>query len=87
MDRLEGITQAINALVEQQAVGDEAIAAQLTVIADEISQLNAGSITDAELDALETRIRDAAATAERQAADIRANSQQITGIVPEAPPA
>jgi len=78
---------AITALTAQQAAGSDAIAAQLTAIADEIAQLNAGAITQEQLDAIEQQIRTAATTAEQQAADIRSNTEQITTIVPDAPPA
>lgn len=87
MDRLDGIITAIGELTTQQAAGSEAIAAQLTAIADEIAQLTAGSITDEQLDAIEQQIRTAASTAQQQAADIQTNTEQITGIVPDAPPA
>lgn len=83
---LQGIKDAIAQLSEQQAAGSDAIAAQLTVIADEIAQLNSASISQDELDALEKQIRDAAQVASDQAAQIRANSQQISGMVPDAPP-
>lgn len=82
---IQGISEAIDALASQQASGSEAIATQLTVIADEISQLNAESLEQADLDALAQRIRDAAAVAEQQAADIRANSASISGMVPDEP--
>ena len=86
MAELQGISDAITALVEQQATGSEAIAEQLTVIADEISQFQAGDpISQAELDELEAKIRAAADTATQQAAQIRSNSQQIAGIVPDSP--
>jgi hypothetical protein len=85
MDQLQGIHDAIGVLTESQAQGSEAIAAQLTVIADELSQFSAGAISQADLAAVEAKIRDAAAIATQQAADIRANSQQITTIVPDTP--
>jgi hypothetical protein len=85
MASLEGITAAIDGLVEQQAQGSEAISEQLTIIATEISQWTPESVTQAELDALASRVQAAADTAAQQAADIRANSQQITTIVPDTP--
>jgi hypothetical protein len=87
MAELTGIEDAIVTLGTQQAAGSDAIAAQLTAIADEISQINAETIAQADLDALAQQIRDAAAVAEKQAADIRTNTASIAGIVPDTPPA
>jgi hypothetical protein len=87
MAELTGIQDAIVTLGTQQAAGSDAIAAQLTAIADEISQISAETIEQADLDALALQIREAAAVAEKQAADIRANTASISGIVPDAPPA
>jgi hypothetical protein len=87
MAELTGIQDAIVTLGTQQAAGSDAIAAQLTAIADEISQITAETIQQADLDALAQQIRDAAAVAEKQAADIRANTAQVAGIVPDTPPA
>ena len=87
MADLQGIKDAIVALTAQQADGSDAIAQQLTVIADEISQLNAETIKQEDLDALAQQIREAAAVAEQQATQIRANSDQIAGMVPDEPPA
>lgn len=86
MAELSGIRDAIVHLTEQQAQGSEAIAEQLNVIASEIEQLNTASIEQADLDELAAQIRAAAQTATDQAAAIRANSQQISGMVPDAPP-
>ena len=85
MDRLTGIENAILDLGTQQAAGTAAIAAQLTVVANEISQLNAETIQAADLARLEQQIRAAAKIAEDQAAAIRANSQQIASMVPDPP--
>jgi hypothetical protein len=87
MAELTGIREAIATLGTQQAAGSDAIAAQLTAIADEISQINAETIVQADLDALAQQIRDAAKVAEDQATAIRTNTAQIAGIVPDAPPA
>lgn len=84
---LQGIHDAIVTLGTQQAAGSQAIADQLTAIADEIGQLNAEAVSQADLDAIATQIRDAAKVAEDQAASIRANTANIAGIVPDAPPA
>lgn len=86
VERLQGIQDQLVALTTAQADGSDAIAAQLTVIADEIGQLNAGAITDEQLTQIEAQIRQAADLATQQAADIRSNSQQISTIVPDAPP-
>jgi hypothetical protein len=87
MAELTGIQDAIVTLGTQQAAGSDAIAAQLTAIADEISQITAETIAQADLDALAQQIRDAATVAEDQAAAIRTNTASIAGIVPDAPPA
>jgi hypothetical protein len=87
MADLQGIQAEIANLSEQQAAGSDAIAAQLTVIADEISQINAETIKQEDLDALAAQVRQAAQVATDQATQIRANSAQIAGIVPDAPPA
>jgi len=88
MERIQGIIDAMNNLSAQQAAGSQAIADQITVVANEIAQLHAGSITQEQLDALEAQLREAASIAEQQAAQIRATSQDIAGMVPdELPPA
>jgi septation ring formation regulator EzrA len=90
VDALQGIRDEIAHLGTQQASGSDAIATQLTAIADEISQFNAESIQQEDLDALAAQIREAATVAENQAATLRANTAQIAGIVPDAsegPPA
>jgi hypothetical protein len=85
MERLQGIIDALSALTTQQAAGSDAIAAQITVVADEIAQANEGTITKEQLDAIEAQLRSAAATAQQQAADIRANSEQIATVIPDPP--
>lgn len=87
MAELSGIHAAIVELTNQQAAGSDAIATQLTTIADEIAQLNTAAISQDDLDAIEQQIRAAAQLAADQAAQIRANSQQIAGMVPDEPPA
>ena len=84
---VDSIKQELTRLISSQADGSAAIAEQLTKIADEIAQFDAEDITQEQLDKLETELRTAADTATQQAADIRANSDAIAGIVPDAPPA
>lgn len=84
---VDSIKAELIRLTDAQASGTQAIAQQLTVIADEIAQFNADTITQEQLDKLEAELRTAADTATQQAADIQANNQQIAGIVPDAPPA
>lgn len=83
---LQGIRDAMAELGTQQAAGSEAIASQLTVIANEIAQLDAEAISQEQIDKLAGDIRAAAQLAEEQAAQVRANSQQIAGMVPDDPP-
>lgn len=86
MAELTGIRNAVMELVAQQANSAQALAEQLTVIADEISQITAGQVQQADLDELATQIREAATTAEAQATQIRAHSTQIAGMIPDTPP-
>lgn len=85
MAELSGIHQALDALTQAQIAGSEAIAAQLTTIADEIAQLEVSDIEQGQLDAIEQQIRAAATLATEQAAQIRANSAQVAGMVPDDP--
>lgn len=87
MASLDSIKTELTRLVDAQVVGSQAIADQLTVIADEIAQFTAEDITQAQLDTLEADLRKAADTATDQAAAMQANTQQIAQIVPDAPPA
>ncbi len=86
MANIAGIQAEIANLVAKQTDEAQALADQLTVIADEISQLRAGQIDQGELDALAAQIREAATTAGTQAEQTRANSAQIAGMIPDAPP-
>jgi uncharacterized phage infection (PIP) family protein YhgE len=86
MADLQGIKDAIVELTSQQAAGQQALTDQLTVIANEIDQLDAEAIDQAELDALAQQIRDAAAVSQAGVDQVRANSAQIAGMVPDEPP-
>lgn len=82
----QGILDQMARLNEAQAQGFEAIAAQLNAILAEMQQFSAGDITQEQLDNLEAALKTSADNAEKQAADIRANTQQIMQIVPDEPP-
>lgn len=83
---LQGIQTAINALVTNQADGQDALAAHLTAIEEEIRQLGS-TPTQAELDALASQVNAAAATSAKAAQDLRAMTAQVQGMVPDPPPA
>jgi hypothetical protein len=82
---ISGIQNAINSLVTNQADGQEALAAHLTAIENEIRQLGANP-TQAELDHLADQVNAAAATTTKAAADLRAMTEQVSGMVPDTPP-
>lgn len=84
MAELTGIQDAINSLVTNQADGQEALAAHLTAIEEEIRQLGE-SPSQVQLDALADQVNAAAATSAKGAADLRAMTQQIQGMVPDTP--
>ena len=81
---LSGIQDAINSLVTNQASGQEALAAHLTAIEDEIRQLG-DAPTQAQLDALADQVHAAAATSSKAAEDLRAMTEQVKGMVPDEP--
>ena len=85
MAELQGLRDALTALGVNQGNIWDAVAAQLTVIANEIAQLTAESVDQATLDAFTAQIQEAAAAAERQAAEIRLNTTEIAGMVPDEP--
>ena len=87
VDQIQGIKDTLIRIEEQQASAAEALAEQVTIIATEVSQWNAGAITSEQLTNLQTKLSQIATTAEQQAAQVRANSEQIAGIVPDAPAA
>lgn len=84
---VQSIKDEIARLNEGQAQAADAIAAQLNAILQEMQQFTAGEITQEQLDKLEASLKLAADTAEGQAASIRANTEQLTQIVPDPPPA
>jgi hypothetical protein len=82
---ISGIQNAINSLVTNQAAGQEALSAHLTAIENEIRQLG-DNPTQAQLDHLADQVNAAAATATKGAADLRAMTEQVAGMVPDTPP-
>jgi len=83
---MQQLRDEITRLVDAQADGADAIAAEITTIANEMSQWTPDTVTQETINAFAAQIRQAATTAEDQAAQIRANSAQIASIVPDAPP-
>lgn len=85
---VDSIKAEVVRLNENQAAAAEALNEQVTKIADEVSQWNASGtpVTDEQMTNLETALRAAADTAAQQATNIRANSDAIAGIIPDAPP-
>jgi uncharacterized coiled-coil protein SlyX len=82
---IAGIQNAINSLVANQATGQDALSAHLTAIENEIRQLG-DNPTQAQLDHLADQVAAAAATSAKGAADLRAMTEQVSGMVPDAPP-
>jgi hypothetical protein len=87
VDYVQAIKDEMARLADGQAQQTEALATQLEAIVAEMQQFNAEDITQAQLDNLLASITTAANTAHQQAADIVANTQQITAIVPDEPAA
>lgn len=85
MDQIQEIKDTLIRMQEGQAATSQAIADQVTVIATEVSQWTPQTVTEAQLATLQANLLQAAETAEAQAAQIRANTEQITGIVPDTP--
>jgi septal ring factor EnvC (AmiA/AmiB activator) len=83
VDTVQAIKDEMARLAEGQAQQTEVLATQLEAIKDEIAQFSAQDITQAQLDNLLSAVSTAADTAHKQAADIRANTEQIRGIVPD----
>jgi hypothetical protein len=83
---LSGIQEALTVLATNQADGQAALSAHLTAIEDEIRQLG-DAPTQAELDAIADQIHDAAQVSAKGAADLRAMTEQVKGMVPDTPPA
>jgi ABC-type transporter Mla subunit MlaD len=85
-DTVQLIKDEMARLADGQAQQTEVLATQLDAIAQEIAQFQAQDITQAQLDNLLSAVTTAADTAHQQAADIRANTEQIKTIVPDTPP-
>jgi hypothetical protein len=81
---LTGIQEALAVLTTNQATGQDALSAHLSAIEDEIRQLGA-SPSQADLDAIADQIHEAAAVSAKGAEDLRAMTDQVKGMVPEAP--
>ena len=81
---LSGIQQAIDALVTNQAQGQDDLNAHLAAIEEEIRQLGENP-TQAQLDALADQIHAAAAVSAKGAEDLRAMTDQVKGMVPDTP--
>lgn len=86
LDQVQGIKDTLMRIEEQQAAAADALAEQVTIIATEVGEWNAGAITSEQIATLQAKLSQIATTAEQQAAQVRANSAQIAGIVPDAPP-
>jgi hypothetical protein len=87
MESVQSIKDTVILLQQNQAEAAQALTDQVTRIADEMAQYTAEAITQEQLDNLGTALRACADSAAHQTATIRANTEQITGIVPDAPPA
>lgn len=86
VDAIQAIKDEVARLSAAQAQGSQAIADQLTAILAEMQQYSAGEITDDQYNNLLAALKTAADQAEQQAADIKANTAQLTQIVPDEPP-
>jgi uncharacterized protein with von Willebrand factor type A (vWA) domain len=84
VDHVEAIIEQMARLNEGQAQQTDAIAAQLEAVVAEMQQYAAEDITEAQLTNLLNAVTAAADTSHKLAADIRKNTEQITGIVPDA---
>jgi hypothetical protein len=81
---LTSITEALTVLATNQAQGQTALSEHLTAIEEEIRQLG-DAPTQAELDAIADQIHQAAAVSAQGAADLRAMTEQVKGMVPDTP--
>jgi ABC-type transporter Mla subunit MlaD len=86
VDSVDAIKEQMARLTEGQAQQTDALATQLEAIVAEMQQFSAQDITQEQLDTLLNSLTAAADTAHQQAADTRKNTEQITGIVPDAAP-
>lgn len=87
VDQAQAIKDEIARLTTAQAQGSENIATQINAILQEMQQYSTGQIPQEQFDNLLTALKTAADTATQQAADIKANTEQLMQIVPDAPPA
>lgn len=87
VETVQSIIAHVERLNEQQAASAQALTEQVTIIANEVAQWEADAITQQQIDNLGAALKTAADTAEQQVANIRANTDAIKGIVPDAPPA
>lgn len=87
VETVDSVRTTLERLLTGQADISQEIATQMKRIADEVAQWTPETVTQEQLDTLGMHLTTAADTAEQQAADIRTNTQAITGIVPDAPPA
>jgi hypothetical protein len=81
---LSGIHDALTALGTNQADGQAALSAHLTAIEEEIRQLGE-SPSQADLDAIANQIHEAAGVSAKAAEDLRQMTEQVKGMVPDAP--
>jgi hypothetical protein len=86
MAELTAINEALATLTTNQAAGQAALSEHLTAIEEEIRQLGSAP-SQAELDAIADQIHEAAAVSAKGAADLRAMTEQVKGMVPDTPPA
>jgi hypothetical protein len=88
VETVQSIIAEVQRINTNQVASAEAIAVQITRIADEVEQYATQGtvVTPEQMTNLGAALRSIADTAEQQAADIRANTDAIAGIVPDAPP-
>lgn len=89
VETIESIIAEMQRLNSNQADAAAALTAQVTRIADEAEEYATQGtvVTPEQMTNLAAAIRSAADNAAQQAADIRANTEAIGGIVPDTPPA
>jgi hypothetical protein len=89
VETIESIIAEMQRLNTNQADAAAALTAQVTRIADEAEEYATQGtvVTPEQMTNLAASIRSAADNAAKQAEDIRANTESIGGIVPDAPPA
>lgn len=87
VETIESIIAELQRLNSNQADAAAALTAQVTRIADEAEEYatQGTAVTPEQMTNLAAAIRSAADNAAQQAADIRANTDAIGGIVPDTP--